>query len=75
VQHFDLVKRYVEGESLGSLSRNARNRIYASIRSFYLHNRVTLPKEPLKFSEGNAVAVREHGSAMLELVRKAGSVR
>jgi hypothetical protein len=44
VQHFDLVKRFVEGESLGSLSRSARNRIYASIRSFHLHNRVTLPK-------------------------------
>lgn len=73
VQHLDFAKKFVEGDTLGSLRRSARERIYSSIRSFYSHNRVSLPKEPLRFNDGNSVAIKDQGSIMLDQVRKAVS--
>lgn len=71
--HLDMVKRFVEGDTLESLSRNARDRIYASIRSFYLHNRVSLPREPLRFNSSNNVSHKEQDSIVLDQIKKAVS--
>jgi hypothetical protein len=72
-EHLDMLKGFVEGDTLGSLSRSARERIYVSIRSFYMHNRVHLLREPLRFNDDNSVVTKEQGSIMLDHIRKAVS--
>jgi len=73
IEHLDMIKGFVEGDTLGSLRKSARERIYASIRSFYTHNRVHLLREPLRFNDDNSVVTREQGSIMLDHIRKAVS--
>jgi hypothetical protein len=72
-EHLDTLKGFVEGDTLGGLRKSARDRIYASIRSFYTHNRVQLLREPLRFNDDNSVVAKEQGSIMLDHIRKAVS--
>lgn len=69
--HLDWIKKFVEGPSLGLLGRAGRDRIYTSLRSFYTHNRVTLPREPLRYKDGNNVSYQEDGNNTLDQIRKA----
>lgn len=75
VMHLDWVKRFVEGDSLSGVGYLGRNRVYISIRGFYNNNRISLPREKLKFRDAEAVTYKTEGNIMLDHVRKAVSHR
>ncbi len=69
--HLDWIKKFVEGVGLGQLGKAGRDRIYTSLMSFYTHNLVTLPKEPLRYTDENHVSYQEDGNNTLDQIRKA----
>ncbi len=73
IMHLDWVKRFVEGDSLSGVGYAGRYRVYISVRGFYSNNRVSLPREKLKFRDTEAVTYKTEGNVMLDDLRKAVS--
>jgi len=71
IMHLDWVKRFVEGDSLSGVGYAGRYRVYISVRGFYSNNRVSLPREKVRFRDTEAVTYKAEGNIMLDDLRKA----
>jgi hypothetical protein len=75
VEHFQVLKLWVEGEEFDGSERSTRNKYYNDIRSFYKHNFCELPSSPLRIDSSSNVKAEVTAISFLEYAKQVVSCK